>query len=97
MEVRHVGENEKGWYLMICVSCQKVKTVIEEVTVKLPLYGHIFEIDHVPARICPHCGKQFIEDAISRQLILRAQDLESVGKIQGSLHHERSLNLEIDS
>lgn len=72
---------------MICDSCLKDKTVIKELTVKLPLYGRIFEIGHVPVRICPHCGKQLIDDVISRQLILCVQDLESAGEIQGNFQH----------
>lgn len=69
---------------MICVSCQNTKTLIEEVSVKLPLYGRLFEIDNVPARVCHQCGKQILEDSVSRQLILIAQELELSGKNHGS-------------
>ena len=64
---------------MRCVICKHGKTQAGLVTVTLERDESIVIIKRVPAEICDNCGEYYLSDAITEQMLKRAEVAVSNG------------------
>lgn len=59
--------------MMRCVICKHGETKPGLVTVTLERDESIVVIKKVPAEVCDNCGEYYLSDAITEQVLLRAE------------------------
>lgn len=58
---------------MKCVICKHGETAAGTATVTLERGGTTIVFKDVPAQICGNCGEQYVDEAVTRQLLQQAQ------------------------
>lgn len=64
---------------MKCVVCKQAETRPGKATVTLELDGVTLVIKGVPARVCPNCGEEYVDEEITRRLLQAAQEAARTG------------------
>jgi YgiT-type zinc finger domain-containing protein len=65
---------------MKCFICNQAETVPGTTSVLLKR-GHLaLTINHVPARICPHCGEAYADEAVTAAVLRQAGKLAKAGE-----------------
>ncbi len=64
---------------MRCIICKQADTVEGNATVTLERDGLTFVVKRVPARVCPNCGEEYVEDKITSQLLEDAEEMVRAG------------------
>ncbi len=64
---------------MICVICKQAETRPGRATVTLQRDGLTLVIKGVPARVCPNCGEEYVEEEIAGQLLKTADEAVRAG------------------
>ena len=59
---------------MKCVICKQGETHSGEVTVTLPRGESTIIFKGVPAEVCENCGEYYLSEAVSEQLMKRAEE-----------------------
>lgn len=59
---------------MMYVICKQAETQPGKATVTLERDGLTLVIKSVPARVCPNCGEEYLEEAIATQLLQVAEE-----------------------
>lgn len=58
---------------MRCVICKQTDTRPGKATVTLERDGITLVVKGVPARVCPNCGEEYVDEEITRQLLQTAE------------------------
>ncbi len=64
---------------MKCVICKQAEVQRGWATVTLERDGLTLVLKRVPAKVCPNCGEEYIDDAVSTQLLESAESLARAG------------------
>jgi len=64
---------------MTCVICKQAEIEPGVVTVTLDRPGFTFIVKNVPARICPNCGEEYVEEKVTAQLLHSAESVARAG------------------
>jgi len=64
---------------MTCVICKQAEPQPGTVTVTLERDSLTFVVKNVPARVCPNCGEEYVDDDIAARLLRSAEDMVRVG------------------
>jgi YgiT-type zinc finger domain-containing protein len=64
---------------MKCVICKNGETVAGETTITLEKNNATIVFKNVPALVCDNCGEKYIEDNISKNLLLDANEIIKSG------------------
>ncbi len=64
---------------MKCLICKQAKTRTGETTVTLERGELTLVIKCVPAKVCPNCGKAYIDEAIATDLLRTAEQMAQAG------------------
>ena len=64
---------------MKCVICKHGETHSGEVTVTLPRGESTIIFKGVPAEVCENCGEYYLSEAVSEQLLNRAEEAVKSG------------------
>ena len=64
---------------MMCVICKQAETRPGRATVTLQRDGLTLVIKGVPARVCPNCGEEYLEEEIAGQLLKTAEEAARSG------------------
>ncbi len=64
---------------MRCVICKQADPRPGTVTVTLERGSLTYVVKNVPARVCPNCGEEYVEDDIAARLLRSAEDMARVG------------------
>lgn len=64
---------------MMCVICKQAETRPGRATVTLQRDGLTLVIKGVPARVCPNCGEEYVEEDIAGQLLKTAEEAARAG------------------
>lgn len=64
---------------MKCVVCKQAETHPGKATVTLERDGVTLVIKGVPARICPNCGEEYVDQQITGRLLQAAEEAARVG------------------
>lgn len=64
---------------MICVICKQAQTREGRATITLERGATTLVVKGVPARVCPNCGEEYIEEEISARLLKRAEEAARLG------------------
>ena len=64
---------------MRCVVCRQAETIPGKATVTLERNNVTLLIKGVPAEICPNCGEEYIDEEITRKLLLDAEKATKSG------------------
>jgi YgiT-type zinc finger domain-containing protein len=64
---------------MKCVICKQAETQPGHITVTLERDGMTLVVKRVPARVCPNCGEEYLDEDTSRQLLQTAEEAARTG------------------
>ena len=64
---------------MKCVVCKQADTRPGKATVTLERGGAILVIKGVPAKVCPNCGEEYVEDVVTERLLQIAEEAIRAG------------------
>jgi YgiT-type zinc finger domain-containing protein len=64
---------------MKCVICKQAETRPGKATVTLERDGATLVIKGVPARVCPNCGEEYVEEEITERLLQTAEEAARAG------------------
>jgi YgiT-type zinc finger domain-containing protein len=64
---------------MKCVICKKAETQNGKAPVTLERGRTILVVKGVPAPICPNCGEEYVDEAISAELLKTAEEAARAG------------------
>jgi len=64
---------------MKCVVCKQAETRPGKATMTFERDGVTLVIKGVPARVCPNCGEEYVDEAITRQLLQAAEEAARAG------------------
>lgn len=64
---------------MKCVVCKQAETNAGVTTVTLERGGSTFVMKEVPAQVCPNCGEDYVDAAVTATLLRTAEDLSHAG------------------
>ena len=64
---------------MKCVICKQAETVSGRATLTLERDGLTLVVKQVPARICPNCGEEYIDEGVAERILNGAEGLARIG------------------
>jgi len=64
---------------MKCVVCKQAETRPGVTTVTLQRGDSTFIVREVPAQVCPNCGEDYVDAAVTAELLRSAEDLSRAG------------------
>jgi YgiT-type zinc finger domain-containing protein len=64
---------------MRCVICKQAETQPGHITVTLERDGMTLVVKSVPARVCPNCGEEYLEEETSAHLLQTAEEAARTG------------------
>lgn len=64
---------------MKCVICKQAEPQPGHVTVTLERGNLTYVVKNVPARVCPNCGEEYLDEQIAKQLLRSAEDMVHAG------------------
>lgn len=64
---------------MKCVICRQAELREGKATVTLQRGATTLVVKGVPARVCPNCGEEYVEEAVSQELMKSAEDAVRAG------------------
>lgn len=64
---------------MKCVVCKQAETRPGNATVTLERNGVTLVIKGVPARVCPNCGEEYVDEEITTRLLQAAEEAARTG------------------
>lgn len=59
--------------------CKQAETEPGRATVTLERNGVTLVVKGVPARVCPNCGEEYVDEEITEQLLRSAEELTRTG------------------
>ena len=65
--------------IMRCVICKQAETQPGQITVTLERDGMTLVVKGVPARVCPNCGEEYLDEETSSQLLKTAEEAARTG------------------
>ena len=60
---------------MKCMACKQAETQPGKPTVTLERNGATLVFKDVPAEVCPNCGEDYVDEAVTRALLQSAEDM----------------------
>ncbi|MBI3732672.1 MAG: YgiT-type zinc finger protein [Chloroflexi bacterium] len=66
---------------MTCVICRQAEIEVGEATVTLEREGLTLAFKRVPARVCPNCGEETVDEPTTAQLLAEAEALARAGAL----------------
>jgi YgiT-type zinc finger domain-containing protein len=67
-------ENEEK-IIMKCLICKHGETQLGDTTVTLEKNGSTIVFKHVPADVCDNCGEKYVDDTVTAELLIKAQEI----------------------
>jgi YgiT-type zinc finger domain-containing protein len=64
---------------MKCFICNQADTVPGTTSVLLERGRMSLTVNHVPARVCPHCGEAYTDESVAANLLQQAEELARNG------------------
>ncbi len=64
---------------MKCVICKQAETQMGKTTVTLERDGLTLVVKGVPARVCPNCGEEYVDENIAAKLLQDAEEIAREG------------------
>ena len=64
---------------MKCVICRQAETVAGLATLTLERDGLTLVVKRVPARICPNCDEEYIDEGVAERILSGAEGLTRIG------------------
>ena len=71
---------------MTCVICKQAETQPGTATVTLERDGMTLVIKGVPARVCPNCGEEYVEESVAERLLSITESAAKAG-VQVDIRH----------
>lgn len=73
---------------MICLICRQGMTMEGLTSITFAREELKFVVNHVPARVCPHCGEAFIAQVVAERLLLDAEEKSRTGELDDVREYE---------
>ena len=65
--------------VMTCVICKQAEVRSGKATVTLERGGMTLVIKAVPARVCPNCGEEYVDQRVTAELVKTAEEAARCG------------------
>jgi YgiT-type zinc finger domain-containing protein len=66
---------------MRCVVCRQADVRPGEATVTLERDGLTIVYKRVPARVCPNCGEEYVDEGVTARLLASADEMARAGAL----------------
>jgi YgiT-type zinc finger domain-containing protein len=66
---------------MRCVVCRQADVRPGEATVTLEREGLTLVFKRVPARVCPNCGEEYVDEEVTARLLASAEEMARAGAL----------------
>ena len=66
---------------MRCVVCRQADVRPGDATVTLEREGLTLVVKHVPARVCPNCGEEYVAEDVTARLLASAEEMARAGAL----------------
>jgi YgiT-type zinc finger domain-containing protein len=66
---------------MRCVVCRQADVRPGEATVTLERDGLTIVYKRVPARVCPNCGEEYVDEDVTARLLASAEEMARAGAL----------------
>ncbi len=64
---------------MKCVVCRQAEVRSGKATVTVERNGTLLVIKGVPARVCPNCGEEYLDENVTEKLLISAEEAARTG------------------
>ena len=64
---------------MKCVVCRQAEVRSGKATVTVERNGTLLVIKGVPARVCPNCGEEYLDENVTEKLLKSAEEAAQTG------------------
>jgi YgiT-type zinc finger domain-containing protein len=64
---------------MKCVICREAETIPGRATLTLERDGLTLVVKQVPARVCPNCGEEYVDEDVAERILGGAEGLARIG------------------
>jgi len=64
---------------MRCIICKQAETQPGITTVTLERDGLLMVVKGVPARVCPNCGEEYVDEQVAARLLDSAEEITQAG------------------
>lgn len=64
---------------MKCVICKQTELRPGKATVTLERAGATLVVKGVPARVCPNCGEEYVDEEVTKRLLKHAEEAARAG------------------
>jgi len=64
---------------MKCIICKQAETQSGITTVTLERGGLLMVVKGVPARVCPNCGEEYVDEQVAARLLDSAEEIAQAG------------------
>ena len=64
---------------MKCVICKQAEVRLGKATITLERGAATLVVKGVPARVCPNCGEEYVEDEVLKPLLKQAEEAARSG------------------
>ncbi len=68
---------------MNCLICRQAELIGGLISIHLERNEMKYEINHVPARVCPGCGEAYVEKRVAEALLQQAVEISETGVLDG--------------
>ena len=66
---------------MRCVVCRQADVRPGDATVTLEREALTLVVKHVPARVCPNCGEEYVAEEVTARLLASAEEMAHAGAL----------------
>ena len=74
---------------MICLICRQAEIVDGSTAVRFERGEMRLTMSNVPARICPSCGEEYVEEDVAAQLLWEAEEVSMTGVLDSIVEYAR--------
>ena len=74
-----MGSGFQAEEIMRCVICKHAETQDGKATITLERGGLTLVVKGVPARVCPNCGEEYVDETVAAELLRTAEEAAHEG------------------
>jgi len=73
---------------MMCLICRQAEIVDGLTSVHFERGEVRLTVNHVPARVCTHCGESYVDEEIASQLLHIAKEMSETGVLDAQCEYD---------
>jgi|KBSSwiStaDraftv2_1062776.scaffolds.fasta_scaffold6846849_1 YgiT-type zinc finger domain-containing protein len=72
---------------MTCLICRQAEIVEGFTAIHFERGEMRLLVNHVPARVCPHCGEAYVDEEMASQLLRIARKMSEAGSLEEEMEY----------